>query len=53
MKTIKKHLAELSKLKTDTHGSDFLLTWEKSEDELRAVVTLAELFSTLHQAGKS
>ena len=50
--TIKKHLAELAKLKTDTYGKDFLLTWEKSEQELRAVVALAELFSEMHKAGK-
>ena len=52
MKT-KKLLAELSKLKSDSYGKDFLLTWEKSEDELRAVVALAELFSEMHKAGKS
>ena len=53
MNTIKKQLAELSKLKTDSYGKDFLLTWEKSEQELRAVVALAELFSEMHKAGKS
>src|ERR1019366_6547919 len=53
MNTIKNHLAELAKLKTDTYGKDFLLTWEKSESELRAVVALAELFSEMHKAGKS
>jgi ornithine carbamoyltransferase len=53
MNMIKKHLAELSKLKTDSYGKDFLLTWEKSEQELRAVVALAELFSEMHKAGKS
>ncbi len=53
MDTIKKQLTELSKLKTDTYGKDFLLTREKSEDELRAVVALAELFSEMHRAGKS
>ncbi|MDR3456553.1 MAG: knotted carbamoyltransferase YgeW [Verrucomicrobiae bacterium] len=53
MKTLKKHLDELKKLKLNSHGKDFLLTWEKSADDLRAVVALAELFSELHQAGKS
>ncbi len=52
-KMLKKQLAELAKLKTDTYGKDFLLTWEKSEHELRAVVALAELFSEMHKAGKS
>jgi knotted carbamoyltransferase YgeW len=53
MKTLKKQLDELQKLKFNSYGKDFLLTWEKSEDELRAVVALAELFSEMHQAGKS
>jgi knotted carbamoyltransferase YgeW len=53
MKTLKQQLDELQKLKFNTYGRDFLLTWEKSEDELRAVVALAELFSEMHRAGKS
>jgi knotted carbamoyltransferase YgeW len=53
MKTLKKQLDELQKLKFNSYGKDFLLTWEKSENELRAVVALAELFSEMHQAGKS
>jgi knotted carbamoyltransferase YgeW len=53
MNTFKQQLAELSKLQTDTYGGDFLLTWEKSADELRAVVALAELFSEMHKAGRS
>ena len=43
----------LKKLKFNSYGKDFLLTWEKSEQELRAVVALAELFSEMHKAGKS
>ena len=53
MKTLKKQLDELKKLKFNGYGKDFLLTWEKSENELRAVVTLAELFSEMHKVGKS
>jgi knotted carbamoyltransferase YgeW len=30
------------------HGKDFLLTWEKSDAELRAVLTIAELLKALH-----
>ncbi len=52
MNTIKKQLDELKKLKFNSHGKDFLLTWEKSESELRAVVALAELFSEMHKVGK-
>jgi ornithine carbamoyltransferase len=53
METLKKQLDELKKLKFNSYGKDFLLTWEKSVDELRAVVALAELFSEMHKAGKS
>jgi knotted carbamoyltransferase YgeW len=53
METLKKQLDELKKLKFNSYGKDFLLTWEKSEQELRAVVALAELFSEMHKAGKS
>jgi knotted carbamoyltransferase YgeW len=53
MKTLKRQLDELKELKFNSYGKDFLLTWEKSEDELRAVVALAELFSEMHRAGKS
>jgi knotted carbamoyltransferase YgeW len=53
MNTIKQQLDELQELHFNSYGKDFLLTWEKSEDELRAVVALAELFSEMHQAGKS
>ena len=53
MKTLKKQLDELKKLKFNSYGKDFLLTWEKPEQELRAVVALAELFSEMHKAGKS
>jgi knotted carbamoyltransferase YgeW len=53
MKTLKKQLDELQKLKFNSYGQDFLLTWEKSGDELRAVIALAELFSEMHKTGKS
>jgi knotted carbamoyltransferase YgeW len=53
MKTLKQQLDELQKLKFNSYGRDFLLTWEKSENELRAVVALAELFSEMHRTGKS
>ncbi len=53
MKKLKQQLDELQKLKCNCHGKDFLLTWEKSGEELRAVVALAELLSEMHKAGKS
>jgi knotted carbamoyltransferase YgeW len=52
MKTIKKHLAELAKLKTDIYGKDFLLTWEKSDADIRALTLVTECLSELHAARK-
>ena len=53
MKTLQKYLDELSKLKANTYGKDFLLTWEKTDDEIRALTLVAESLSELHKAKKS
>jgi len=52
MKTLKTLLDELSALECDCYGKDFLLTWEKTAEELRAVLLLAELLSEMHRAGR-
>jgi len=52
MNSLKKQLAELAKLKTDTFGKDFLLTWEKSDAEIRALTLVTECLSELHRAKK-
>jgi len=46
-------LNSLKRLKVDMYGKDFLLTWDRSLDELEAVLTVADIFSELHKAGKS
>ena len=45
-------LAELEALRTDTYGRDFLLTWERSDAEIRALTLIAECFYELHRARK-
>ena len=50
MNSLKQPLAELAKLKTDTYGKDFLLTWEKSDADIRALTLVAECLSELHAA---
>ncbi|MBI4352207.1 MAG: knotted carbamoyltransferase YgeW [Elusimicrobia bacterium] len=45
---IAKSLIELGKLGADLYGKDFLLTWEKSDKELKAVFLIAELLKELH-----
>jgi knotted carbamoyltransferase YgeW len=53
MTILQKNLSQLAKLKTDTFGKDFLLTWEKTDDEIRAFALVAEALSELHRAKKS
>src|SRR5450759_1511855 len=52
MNTLKKQLAELQDLKIATYGKDFLLTWEKTDDEIRALTLVAECFYAMHKARK-
>jgi knotted carbamoyltransferase YgeW len=47
MENIKQLISELRKLKTDLHGRDFLLTWEKSRDELDAIMIVAEALKNM------
>ncbi len=53
MKTKQDPLAQLARLKTDTFGKDFLLTWEKTDDEIKALAIVAERLSELHRQKKS
>jgi outer membrane translocation and assembly module TamA len=46
---IKHKLAELAQLKTDLYGKDFLLTWEKSRDELEATFLAADILREMRQ----
>jgi knotted carbamoyltransferase YgeW len=43
----------LNNLKTNFYNRDFLLTWEQSNDEIKAVTLVADLFKDLHKAGIS
>ncbi|MBI5239928.1 MAG: knotted carbamoyltransferase YgeW [Elusimicrobia bacterium] len=45
---IKNLFDELKTLKADLYGKDFLLTWEKSDAEIRAVLAIAELLKAIH-----
>jgi knotted carbamoyltransferase YgeW len=53
MKSLSKHLAQLASLQTDTYEKDFLLTWEKTDAEIRALTLVAECLCELHRARKS
>src|SRR4051812_19752503 len=52
MKT-KKQLDQLSNFNPDTFGKDFLLTWEKSDADISALLTVAQSLKDMHKAGKS
>ena len=53
MNTIKKNLNLLTKLETNTFQKDFLLTWERTDPEIKALALTAEILSDLHKEGKS
>ena len=50
---VEKHLAAFNALKTNLFHKDFLLTWEHSTDEIKAILTLAEALKLFHQEGIS
>src|ERR1017187_6030187 len=50
---VEKQLAAFNALKTDLFRKDFLLTWEHSTDEIKAMLTLAEALKLLHKEGIS
>ncbi|MDD4224227.1 MAG: knotted carbamoyltransferase YgeW [Candidatus Cloacimonetes bacterium] len=52
MEAIKNRLKELESLDPARFGRDFLLTWEHSEDDLKAVMLVAEILQLLHREKK-
>lgn len=46
-------LESLNNLQTEMVDRDFLLTWERNDDEIRAVLDVAQLMSDLHKSGCS
>ena len=51
--TIQQNLDLLKQLNINLYNRDFLLTWEQTNDEIKAVTLVAELFKELHKAGLS
>ena len=45
--SIKDKIQKLSQLKTDLYQKDFLLTWEKSQDDLKAILEIAEILKEM------
>jgi knotted carbamoyltransferase YgeW len=46
-------VAELEKLKPSMYDADFLLTWERSIDDLKSILAVAEVLRELHKQGRS
>ncbi len=43
----------LNKLETNMFNRDFLLSWDRNDDEIRAVLDVAQQFCDLHKSGTS
>ena len=52
MQEITRRLDELKTLQSGLYGKDFLLTWDKTEQELKAVMLVAEILQLLHREKK-
>ncbi|HNZ66418.1 MAG TPA: knotted carbamoyltransferase YgeW, partial [Planctomycetota bacterium] len=53
MSIIQNNLSILKNLQFDMHQKDFLITWEKTDAELKATLLLAECLKELHRQGKA
>lgn len=53
VKNIESIIAGLKKLNTNLYQKDFLLTWDKTVDELKAVLNVAEALRLMHKQGIS
>lgn len=49
---IRSLIQELSEIQTNLHNQDFLLTWQKSKADLKAVMIAAEILQALHREKK-
>jgi knotted carbamoyltransferase YgeW len=52
-KQLQSAIRELKKLKIGLYNKDFLLTWERSDDEIKAVTLVTEVLKEMHKAGIS
>jgi knotted carbamoyltransferase YgeW len=49
MEKIIKMIEELKNYKQDMFGKDFLLTWEKSQDDIKTTILVAEILKEMHK----
>jgi knotted carbamoyltransferase YgeW len=53
MKELIEAVAEIRRLKSELHGKDFLLTWEKTVDELTVILKIADALQALYHGNIS
>ena len=53
MATLAENLKAFQALKTDLYQKDFLLTWEHPEEELKAILAVADALKQVHKKGQS
>ena len=53
MKELIEAVAEIRRLKSELHGKDFLLTWEKTVDELTVILKIADALQALYHGNLS
>jgi len=53
MNIIENNIEKLKKLKLDMFGEDFLLTWEKSMQDIQGTMLTAEIIKEMHRQGIS
>lgn len=53
IKQLQSAIRELKKLKIGLFNKDFLLTWEHSDDEIKAVTLVTDILKEMHKAGIS
>lgn len=46
-------LAQLKQYTTNMYNGDFFLTWDHTDEELKALIEIAEILKALHKNGKS
>ncbi|MFO8022627.1 MAG: hypothetical protein R6U65_09200 [Perlabentimonas sp.] len=50
---LKKRIKMLSELETKLHKNDFLLTWEKSDNDLKSILEIADILKTMRSKNVS
>ena len=53
MATLTENLKAFQALKTNLYQKDFLLTWEHPEEELKAILAVADVLKQVHKKGQS